>query len=296
MTPGESVPPGEDAFSLAERAAEELARRTKVPVHDAALVLGSGWQPVADALGPPGAELAAADLPGFVPPSVAGHGTTIRSVTCGGRRVLVMTGRVHGYEGHDAGTVVHGVRTAVAAGCRAVVLTNAAGAIRGDLAVGQAVLISDHLNLTGRSPLAGPPPPAPYPPAFVDLTDLYSARLRRLAQEVNAELTAGAAPGAGGLLAEGVYAALPGPHYETPAEVAMLRVLGADLVGMSTAWEAIAIRHLGAEVLGLSLVTNAAAGTEGAGGQGLDHADVLAAGRAAVAGLAPLVAGVVSRL
>ena len=155
------------------------------------------------------------------------------------------------------------MRTAVAAGCRIVVLTNAAGGIHESYQVGQPVLIRDHLNLTGRSPLTGPPPPAGYPSRFTDLTDLYSARLRGLAREAD--------PG----LAEGVYAALPGPHYETPAEIRMLRGLGADLVGMSTALEAIAARHLGAEVLGISLVTNLAAGLTG---QGLDHAEVIAAG------------------
>jgi purine-nucleoside phosphorylase len=165
---------------------------------------------------------------------------------------------------------------AVAAGCRGVVLTNAAGGIRAGLQVGQPVLIADHLNLTGRSPLAGPPPPAGFPPRFTDLTDLYSARLRALAQTAD--------PG----LAEGVYAALPGPHYETPAEIAMLRTLGADLVGMSTALEAIAARHLGAEVMAVSLVTNLAAGLAG---HGLDHAEVVAAGAAAAGRMGTLLAG-----
>ena len=127
-------------------------------------------------------------------------------------------------------------------------LTNAAGGINASFRVGQPVLISDHLNLTGRSPLFGPPPPDGYPQRFADLTEVYSARLRALARASD--------PG----LAEGIYAALPGPHYETPAEIRMLRTLGADLVGMSTVLEAIAARHLGAEVLGISLVTNLAAG------------------------------------
>jgi purine-nucleoside phosphorylase len=156
-----------------------------------------------------------------------------------------------------------------------VVLTNAAGGIRSGLRVGQPVLIRDHLNLTGRSPLAGPPPPAGYPGRFTDLTDLYAARLRALARAADPEL------------AEGVYAALPGPHYETPAEIAMLRTLGADLVGMSTALEAIAARHLGAEVLAISLVTNLAAGL---GGQGLDHAEVVEAGGAAAGRMGALLA------
>jgi purine-nucleoside phosphorylase len=173
--------------------------------------------------------------------------------------------------------VVHGVRTAIAAGARVIVLTNASGGIRDGLRVGQPVLISDHLNLTGRSPLAGPPPPEPYPSRFTDLTDLYSPRLRALARAAD--------PG----LAEGVYAALPGPHYETPAEIRMLRSLGADLVGMSTALEAIAARHLGAEVLAISLVTNLAAGLTPAG---LDHAEVTAAGKAAAGRMGALLAGI----
>lgn len=196
-------------------------------------------------------------------------------------RVLVFLGRAHLYEGHSPQTVVHGVRTAVAAGCRVVVLTNAAGGIREGLRVGQPVLIRDHLNLTGRSPLAGPPPPAGLPPRFADLTDLYSARLRALARAAAPEL------------AEGVYAALPGPHYETPAEIAMLRTLGADLVGMSTAMEAIAARHLGAEVLAISLVTNLAAGLAG---HGLDHAEVVAAGAAAAGRMGSLLGSLLPRV
>jgi len=188
----------------------------------------------------------------------------------------VFLGRVHLYEGHDPATVVHGVRTAVAAGCRVVVLTNAAGGIREGYQVGQPVLIRDHLNLTGRSPLGGPPPPEGYPSRFTDLTDLYSARLRALATRADEGL------------AEGVYAALPGPHYETPAEIRALRTLGADLVGMSTVLEAIAAHHLGAEVLAISLVSNLAAGLAP---HGLDHLEVVAAGKAAAGRMGSLLAG-----
>ena len=179
-------------------------------------------------------------------------------------------------------TVVHGVRTAVAAGCRVIVLTNASGGIRADYRPGQPVLISDHLNLTGRSPLTGAPPPEGYPSRFTDLTDLYSRRLRTLARAADPDL------------AEGVYAALPGPHYETPAEIRILRTAGADLVGMSTALEAIAARHLGAEVLAISLVTNLAAGVTLPGGapQELDHAEVTATGQAAAARMGALLAGI----
>jgi purine-nucleoside phosphorylase len=161
------------------------------------------------------------------------------------------------------------------------VLTNAAGGIRAGLSVGQPVLISDHLNLTGRSPLTGAAPPAGYPPRFTDLTGLYAQRLRALAARAD--------PG----LAEGVYAALPGPHYETPAEIRMLRALGADLVGMSTALEAIAARHLGAEVLAISLVSNLAAGLSAAG---LDHSDVIAVGAASAARMGALLAEILPRI
>ena len=270
-----------DPYAAAKASAARLAELTGQPEHDAAVILGSGWAQAADALGP-GPEVALADLGGFPPPTVPGHVPVVRSVRAGRRRVLVFLGRTHRYEGHPVATVVHGVRTAVAAGCRVIVLTNAAGGIRAGYRPGQPVLISDHLNLTGRSPLTGPPPPDGYPSRFTDLTDLYSRRLRALAR------------GADPALAEGVYAALPGPHYETPAEIRMLRALGADLVGMSTALEAIAARHLGAEVLAISLVTNLAAGVAPPGGvpQELDHAEVTATGQAAAARMGALLAGI----
>jgi len=270
-----------DPYQAARASAARLAELTGPPRHDVAVVLGSGWAPAADALGTVDAEVPLAELGGFPPPTVGGHAPAVRSVRAGPVRALVFLGRVHLYEGHDVATVVHGVRTAVAAGCQVVVLTNAAGGIREGYQVGQPVLIADHLNLTGRSPLSGSPPPPGYPSRFVDLTDLYSARLRTLA--------AGADEG----LAEGVYAALTGPHYETPAEIRMLRTLGADLVGMSTVLEAIAARHLGAEVLGISLVSNLAAGLAP---HGLDHTEVVAAGRAAAGRIGSLLAGLLPAL
>jgi purine-nucleoside phosphorylase len=265
-----------DPYQAARASAARLAELTGQPRHDAAVVLGSGWAPAADALGAVDAEVPVTELGGFPPPTVGGHSPVVWSVRAGPVRALVFLGRVHLYEGHDVATVVHGVRTAVAAGCRVVVLTNAAGGIRDGYQVGRPVLIRDHLNLTGRSPLSGSPPPPGYPSRFVDLTDLYTARLRTLAA------------GAGEGLAEGVYAALPGPHYETPAEIQMLRTLGADLVGMSTALEAIAARHLGAEVLGISLVSNLAAGLAP---HRLNHAEVVAAGQAAAGRMGSLLAG-----
>jgi purine-nucleoside phosphorylase len=276
-----------DPYQAAQDSAARLAGLTGQPRHDVAVVLGSGWAPAADALGVTDAEIPLDALGGFPPPTVGGHSPVVRSVRAGDVHALVFLGRVHLYEGHDPATVVHGVRTAVAAGCRVVVLTNAAGGIREGYQVGQPVLIRDHLNLTGRSPLGGPPPPDGYPPRFTDLTDLYSARLRTLAAGA-AGAGSGDAAGGGEGLAEGVYAALPGPHYETPAEIRMLRTLGADLVGMSTVLEAIAARHLGAEVLAISLVSNLAAGLAP---HGLDHAEVVAAGKAAAGRMGSLLAG-----
>ena len=205
----------EDPFAVAAASAARLTALAGRP--DLAVVLGSGWAPAADAIGATEVEVPLTELGGFGEPTVAGHTPTVRAVGAGPLRVLVFLGRVHLYEGLPPATVVHGVRTAVVAGCRAVVLTNAAGGIRPGLAVGEPVLISDHLNLTGKSPLTGPAPSVGQ--RFVDLTDLYSPRLRALAREAD--------PG----LAEGVYAMLPGPHYETPAEIRMLGRLGAELAG-----------------------------------------------------------------
>jgi len=264
-----------DAYAAAQASAANLARITGADRHDVAVVLGSGWVPAADAIGTPDAEVELDELGGFAQPSVPGHVAKARSIQVGPVRALIFLGRTHLYEGHLVDSVVHGVRTAAAAGCKVLVLTNAAGGINLDYVVGQPVLLSDHLNLTGRSPLAGPEPPSGYGSRFVDLTEVYSARLRELARKADPEL------------AEGVYAALPGPHYETPAEIRMLRKMGADLVGMSTALEAIAARHLGVEVLGISLVTNPAAGLSATG---LDHAEVIAAGKESAARIGTLLA------
>lgn len=261
-----------DPEADARLAADELRRATKTDNHEIAVVLGSGWRPAADVLGEPVAEVPMAELHGFTAPAVAGHGGSIRSVRVDGRRVLVMLGRTHGYEGHGVAKMVHSVRTAVASGVRTIVLTNAAGGLRDGMQVGQPVLISDHLNLTGLSPLVGA--------NFVDLTDLYSARLRKVAMDIDPSLT------------EGVYAGLNGPHFETPAEIRMLRTMGADLVGMSTVLEAIAARAGGAEVFGLSLVTNLAAGITG---EPLNHQEVLEAGRNAATRMGQLLRDLVTR-
>ncbi len=257
----------DDPYEAARAAAVTLRERTGADEHTAAVVLGSGWSDAADAFGPPAHEFAAADLPGFAAPSASGHAGRIRSVPVGSHRLLIFLGRTHLYEGRGPDAAVHSIRTAAAAGARTVVLTNAAGAICPDFSIGQPVLISDHINLTGRSPLLGP--------RFVDLTELYTPRLRALAHMEDPSL------------AEGVYACFPGPHYETPAEIRMARTLGADLAGMSTVLEAIAAREARLEVLAFSLVTNMAAGLSGAP---LEHAEVLAAGQAAAARIGALLA------
>jgi purine-nucleoside phosphorylase len=260
-------------ISPAEAAAEAarvLADLTGVASHDVALVMGSGWLPAVDALGEVTADVAITDLPGFAPPAVEGHAGRIRSVRSGDKQLLVFLGRTHYYEGHGVRSVVHGVRTAAAAGCRTVVLTNGCGGLNETWTPGTPVLISDHINLTATSPIEGA--------HFVDLTDLYSPRLRALCRQVE--------PG----LDEGVYVQLRGPHYETPAEIRMVRAIGGDLVGMSTTLEAIAAREAGMEVLGISLVTNLAAGITG---EPLNHEEVLAAGKAAATRMGALLGAIV---
>ena len=262
-----------DPYALARDAAARLAGLTGIERHDVALVMGSGWVPAADLLGTTTAELPVTELPGFHAAAVAGHAGTVRSVDVGGKQALVFLGRTHLYEGRGVASVVHGVRTSVAAGAGVVVLTNGCGGLRPTYSPGQPVLISDHINLTATSPIVGP--------TFVDLTDLYSPRLRALCRDVEPSLE------------EGVYVQLPGPHYETPAEIAMVRTLGGDLVGMSTTLEAIAAREAGAEVLGISLVTNLAAGMTG---EPLNHEEVLEAGRAAATRMGGLLAKVMEKL
>jgi purine-nucleoside phosphorylase len=269
-----------DPFARAEASAATLKELTGAPGFDAAVVLGSGWLAAADAIGVPEVEVPVAGLGGFVIPTTKGHAPAVRYIKAGNHRILLFLGRVHLYEGHDPHTVVHGVRTAIAAGCRTIVLTNAAGGVNPGYKVGEPVLISDHLNLTGRSPLYGPLP-LTVPSRFTDLTEAYSRRLRALARQLDPALR------------EGVYAALPGPHYETPAEIRMLRTAGADLVGMSTVLEAIAARHLNAEVLAISLVTNPAAGITG---EPLDHGEVLATAHASAARIGELLAALLPLL
>ena len=262
-----------DPFAAAREAADAVVRLTGVERHDVALVMGSGWVPAADLIGETVADIAVTELPHFAAPAVQGHAGRVRSVRVGDRHALVFLGRTHYYEGRGVEAVVHGVRTAAAAGARVLVLTNGCGGLDPTWTPGTPVLISDHINLTSASPLRGA--------TFIDLTDLYSARLRARCREIEPTLP------------EGVYAQFRGPQYETPAEVRMAGVMGAQLVGMSTALEAIAAREAGLEILGLSLVTNLAAGMTG---EPLNHEEVLEAGRAAAERMGRLLAQVVPAL
>ena len=267
--------PATDPFAVADAAAAVIRERTGVAAHDVALVLGSGWGQTGDLIGETLATIDNTDVPGFAKAAVAGHSGVMRSVAIGdtGRRALVYGTRTHYYEGHGVRAVVHGIRTAAAAGCRTVVITNGCGGLREEWAPGTPVLISDHINLTATSPIEGA--------NFVDLTDVYSPRLRAIAKEIDPDLD------------EGVYVQFRGPHYETPAEVRMAGILGGDLVGMSTSLEAIAARQSGLEILGISLVTNAAAGISPVP---LSHEEVIEAGQAAAQRCGRLLAAVVTRM
>jgi len=237
-------------YGAIQAAAATIAEKTGRPEHRVAIVLGSGLAGFAATL--PGAiEIPYADIPGFPVPAVEGHGGSLFSAQPGDVPVLCFSGRVHTYEGWAMEKVVFGVRTAVAAGCSTVILTNAAGGAGDGLQSGDLVLLTDHLNLAARNPLAGANDDR-LGPRFPDMSEVYAPELRQAARTV--------ASAAGVELKEGVYAWFLGPSFETPAEVQMARTLGADLVGMSTVPEAIAVRHMGARVLGISLVTNLAAG------------------------------------
>ena len=235
----------DDAADRAARSASELGRRLGVDHHEVLVVLGSGLSHTGELLAG-GEDAHSLDtLPFWPAHSASGHRALAWSASLSGRRVLVLGGRSHLYEGLDPIDVVHPIRTGLATGARTVILTTAVGGIRPDLTPGTVMVVEDHLNLTGRSPLVGP--------ACIDMVDAYAPHLRAFALATP--------PPADQILAAeaGVYAHVPGPQLETPAEVTALRTLGADVVGMSMALETIAARHAGAEVLGLALVTNAAA-------------------------------------
>ena len=266
-------------YELAKVAAEFVVDKFGSK-HDILAVLGSGWAHAASVLEATN-EISVTEIPGFTKPSAIGHGGSLKSVLVGKSKVLLLTGRTHLYEGHGVNAVVHAVRTAAFAGCKTVVLTNAAGCLREDWGVGATALISDHINLTGFSPLTGADAPAPLHGRFVDLTDAYSQRLRAIAKHVDPTLH------------EGVYMGFHGPHFETPAEIRAARIWGADLVGMSTVMETIAARHMNMEVLALSLATNLAAGISG---EKLSGDEVLAIGNASATRVGGLLANILKQI
>ena len=271
----ESNRSGDIAFShLARVAATTISDATETMQHDIALTLGSGWSKAADLIGETIAEFSVDDVPGFSASGIPGHTGTIRSVRLpNGKHALVLGARTHFYEDKGVRAVAHGVRVAAACGAKVMVLTNGAGGIKESWSPGTPVLISDHINLTAASPLEGA--------TFIDLTDLYSSRLRSIARTIEPSLD------------EGVYVQFRGPHYETPAEVQMAKSLGGHIVGMSTALEAIAAREAGMEVLGLSLITNLAAGISP---HPLSHQEVIDAGKAAEPVISELLAKIVLAL
>jgi purine-nucleoside phosphorylase len=259
---------------LAREAAAFVLARFAVPSIDLAFVLGSGWSAAADDLGAEIGRCALPEVPGCARPTVSGHGAALRLVrTPAGKVAAIFTGRTHLYEGRDIGEVVHPIRAAAAAGAQVLVLTNGCGGLNPNWTAGTPVLIRDHINLTGKTPLLGP--------TFIDLSEAYSSRLRELARTVEPAL------------GEGVYVQFHGPQFETPAEVKMAGIIGGDLVGMSTALEAIAARQVGLEVLGISLITNLAAGISPTP---LSHEEVLEAGREAAPRLRTLLAGIAAAL
>jgi purine-nucleoside phosphorylase len=265
-------------------AAEAVAERLDAAGAEVAIVLGSGLASAADRVA--GARsVPYAAVPGFPETTVAGHPGRLLTGTLGGRKTLVLCGRVHGYEGYPATEVGFGVRVAATLGVSTVIVTNVSGGVDPDLRIGEIVAISDHVNLTGVSPLTGPNDER-LGPRFVDMTDTYTPALRLLASSVASQQF-------GAPLREAVYAGMPGPSYETPAEVRMLRILGAGLVGMSTIHEVTAARHSGLDVLGLSLVANLAAGVKA---ERLRHEDVTRAAAAGAANLGALLEGVIARL
>jgi purine-nucleoside phosphorylase len=255
--------PGGGTFERAEAAAEVIRRRSGAPP-ETAVVLGSGLGAFADAL-VDAVSIPYADLPEWPASTVAGHAGRLVVGAVAGRRVAALAGRAHLYEGHDAATVVFAIRVLGRLGVNRLVLTNAAGAVNVTFTPGSLMIIDDHLNLLGTSPLTGENDER-FGPRFPDLSEVYSTRLRQVADD--------AARARGVAVVHGVYAACPGPSYETPAEIRYLRAIGADAVGMSTVPEAIAARHMGIEVLGLSCITNMAAGVLP---QPLAHADVIEA-------------------
>lgn len=274
----------EPLFDRVTAAARAVADSLDGQGAEIAVVLGSGLAGVADLVESPRAA-PYASLPGFPETTVTGHPGRIVVGTSGTRKVLLLAGRVHGYEGYAPAEVSFGVRVAAALGVHTLITTNASGGVDASLKPGEIVAISDQLNLTGLSPLTGPNDER-FGPRFPDMTEAYAEPLRAIAQTA-------ADACFGKPLREAVYAGVSGPQYETPAEIRMLRALGAGLVGMSTVHEVIAARHAGLKVLGLSLVANHAAGVTG---EPLRHDDVTRAAAAGASAMAKLVGAIIASL
>jgi purine-nucleoside phosphorylase len=272
----------ESPFDRVEAAAAAIRARGGEPPR-IAIVLGSGLGDFADTLPDPVA-IPYDALPHWPRSTVVGHAGKRDIATIAGRRVAALSGRVHGYEGHDLATVTFAVRVMARLGVKQVILTNAAGGINTDFKQGVLMLIEDHINLMGGNPLVGPNDER-FGPRFPDMTQVYSPRLRAIAGE--------AASAAGAFLTHGVYVGLLGPSYETPAEIRFLRTAGADAVGMSTVPEAIVARHMGLEVLGISCITNMAAGVLD---QPLVHDEVLETAKRVRGSFTALLEQIVARL
>lgn len=261
-------------FDVAQEAATRINDICGVSRHDVALALGSGWGSSIDRIGEVTHRIPARELPGFTSPEVPGHMPWIGSVLSrNDKRILVLGARNHLYEGRGVRHVAHGARVAAASGAETFVITNASGGIRDSWSPGTAVMIRDHINFTGTSPVEGA--------HFIDMTEVYSSRLRSLCRSIDPSLD------------EGVYFGLRGPQYETPAEIRAARSLGADMVGMSTVCEAIAARECDMEVLGLALITNYAAGVTT---DRLSHEAVLSAGVRAEPRLSQLLDSILNSL
>ena len=269
-------------FDKAAEAADVISART--PLRPTlGIVLGSGLGSFAQKVEQPTA-IPYADIPHFPQSTVPGHGGRLLIGTVSGVPVAVMQGRVHAYEGYSSDEVTFPIRVLGRLGVKTLVLTNAAGGINEAFRQGQLVLISDHINLSGRNPIAGPHDER-FGPRFFDMSEAYSLRLRTLAKKAAEDMNLD--------LEEGVYVSVLGPSFETPAEIRAFRTMGADLVGMSTVQETIAARQMGIEVLGISCVTNLAAGIQATP---LSHEEVLETGRAVEARLAELLTRLVARL
>ena len=272
-----------DVASAAEEAAEALRRASGGPTPQVAVILGSGLNGIVDRFDNR-TTVPYAEIPHFPTPTVSGHVGNAVFGTVEGARALIFQGRFHHYEGHDLAVTTFPIRVLQRLGVETVILTAATGGVRADLRPGNIACLSDHLNLIGSNPLRGPADPR-LGVRFPDMSEVYSKELRKTAREEAKRL--------GFQLPSAVYACLPGPSYETPAEIRMLRTLGADVVGMSTVPEAIVARHAGMQVLGLALVTNAAAGVLPTP---IRHEEVLEAGARATPLLGKLIRRMVMRV